>query len=747
MRQRCITATMLFLFLAPIGFADLDVNVPPGTPIEWTKQLPSIIFTRDFSTTKRPGGDATTVSPLDGGTDVSPANTGSVFSYTMITTPDITGHLQWVNKHLPTQDEGGIDTGKKSHATWDYPPPITNTLHWMTLAPFLRKMLHPSLVSESEAIEYLIEFGYPSLSGAYAASGQKSISDMTDAVIKQVPPIPAKIPSPKHGKTVFETMINEFVAMELTSEYPYNPNRDFCRHLNAIDDLCLSAIIDYTKNTHLFLRQNAIYTLGNYSKGDVAPHLRELLLKSKSIDPVSRNRALSALIRRKDTAIVADLCKALKSDSDPYFQCYVAYALGVIGDPSGVKPLTDELKDKKNRDNPDFLWSAIPALARLRSGDKKVVDLLKDIRKDLEGNLTKFDQQPTLPPDRPDPPGTKGTILVHMTILALANMGDQGAIDELLKLLEPPPPPAGAPNQRAGRVQNITSHILSSFKPPLYYLVMDVLPNIGEKGMEKLKALIADNGTDVMLRSYALNKYWSLKPEMETLKSIADTHPIAMRALAATLAIGTDDKYAEETARKVLDDYIKSPAALGADYAAISAMQTLGRLAVLKPPKITEVVDIAIKTLPPKEVAQPPAPPAPGQPGQPGPGQPQVGRQGGPGTVTVNMPVLENAITELGYLHDAGSVQKLADILKGTSHRGRGEAALALGEIGGKEALTALVAALEDKDGWIRMCAFLSLRKLSGKTDKDFEHDWLFPAKGEQEKGVKVWKTWLESKG
>ena len=92
--------------------------------------------------------------------------------------------------------------------------------------------------------------------------------------------------------------------------------------------------------------------------------------------------------------------------------------------------------------------------------------------------------------------------------------------------------------------------------------------------------------------------------------------------------------------------------------------------------------------------------------------------------ITICPPLLEIACIELGRLGDPKAIETLIKILKSDASSGRAEAALALGAIAGREAIDALVAALEDpKDGWVRFCAYEALRKLSGQ---DHMCDWIF---------------------
>jgi hypothetical protein len=72
--------------------------------------------------------------------------------------------------------------------------------------------------------------------------------------------------------------------------------------------------------------------------------------------------------------------------------------------------------------------------------------------------------------------------------------------------------------------------------------------------------------------------------------------------------------------------------------------------------------------------------------------------------------------------------------------RRRGEAALALGAVANREAIEALVAALDDpKDGWVRFCAYETLKKMSGQ---DHPCDWIFGNASSRRSAVAHYREW-----
>ena len=102
--------------------------------------------------------------------------------------------------------------------------------------------------------------------------------------------------------------------------------------------------------------------------------------------------------------------------------------------------------------------------------------------------------------------------------------------------------------------------------------------------------------------------------------------------------------------------------------------------------------------------------------------------------------MLESAILELG--RTGKGVQKLIEILQSKKlKRGRAEAALALGAVGGEKAVSELFGALEDRDPWVRYSADKALRSLKSVTEMFC--DWIYATKMSRKRGVKRWKEIL----
>jgi hypothetical protein len=173
---------MRFLLLAAAGFAlcsgaasaprarDLDVGIPPGSPLEWSASFPVYtppglpLFPKTAEETE-PADPERTRAEVHQESDVRFAN---AFGQVRILTWDLGAHLEWTQKKMPPA------TG-----TGDLRPPPTqygDPLYWLSLAPLLRLLLHPDALSRSETLAHLVELGEPVLPVLGAAAGEKELA-------------------------------------------------------------------------------------------------------------------------------------------------------------------------------------------------------------------------------------------------------------------------------------------------------------------------------------------------------------------------------------------------------------------------------------------------------------------------------------------------------------------------------------------------------------------------------------------
>src|SRR5262249_55502201 len=186
-----------FALAAPRSTApiDLDVGVPPGSPTGWARQIPVV------SPRQHPWRAVTQRQPKGGtvaGLPRRPVDRGLTgVGLFRITTPDVTGHLDWVSG---PRTNGKAVTGGALAAL----PPVGAGLRWVGIAAFLRLLLHRQQVSEPEVIAHLVELGEPATWCAEAAADEPELQETAKDVLRRIDnaprgPTPPKGASPREG--------------------------------------------------------------------------------------------------------------------------------------------------------------------------------------------------------------------------------------------------------------------------------------------------------------------------------------------------------------------------------------------------------------------------------------------------------------------------------------------------------------------------------------------------------------------
>lgn len=371
------------LVLAP---RDLDVGVPPGSPLDFLRLPPGNPREKDVET---PGGSRVgkTVSEdqLPRPHQLMPLNRPL--------TVDFGNHLNWT----PRDPNGGGATGD-GRGRSGYPPAYTEDLYFHCASFFLMIMLHPDQVSPREILSYLVELGEPAAYAAMAVRGEPALRDMARYVLEAAGGVPPGVPGGP-----FKDKIDKDVAEELILSFPYGP-RFGSEFLKLPARITIPSLEKFAASRHRFLARNAVFALRLYDETSVLPVLREAL---KSQDKVLRNRALAGLIRWRDPDVVPWLIDQMDG-SDLPFRSYAIYALGRIGDGRAVMPLVN-LTRHYWRDW-EFVWAALAALARIQDGRPEVVALLVKIREEIP--------RLELPPARRE-------ILLERAQIASAFIGDK----------------------------------------------------------------------------------------------------------------------------------------------------------------------------------------------------------------------------------------------------------------------------------------------------------------------------------
>lgn len=684
--------------------ADIDVAVPPGTPLEWGKDLHQPVPTGWRSKVPTTAAADVKSSSGGGGQAIAGGRRGStvasstldygvsnLYRFFGITTVDIVNHIEVKAPGGGLLKDEDVATGGGSGVEWVYMPEHPTELIWVGVAGCLRSVLHPELVSFPETIAYLVEVGETSLPGTEVVKCK-----VGERVKKLVTPVPNRFPSIKGGSKPLDRMINRLVVVELTSGFPHALDPTYARRTLALGDKAYRSVLDNVESKHSLLSRNAVAVLANFGKPEAISKLRKLL---GSKDPVTRYRALSGLVRLRDRGAVPTLIKGL-SDRDDVWRAACAHALGQIGNEEAASAL---MKVAGSADI-EYLWSILPAVARLAGPHKKYERFFTRMEQRLlKGNLYK---KPPPPPGRnmipptPDPAGTKLQVVVQMCRLGMAAAGNAAAKQEVIAKFQ--------------------AEDLKAFYVPNQILLCNVLGKFNDTRQE-LQTLVETAKSD-RVAVQALQDLRRIAAETEWLEVQAASHKVSgVQALALRELYERGDKFYVPVAKKLIDGYKGDPTKGAVAFVVGTALKLMGK--TKEGNSLDSVVAVVEKALKAGMWA----------------------RREGQNIIditkakfTITPPLLEISCIELGRLGDPKGVPALLKVLKSEATGGRGEAALALGAIGGKEAVDALVEALEDpKDGWLRFCAYESLKKLTGE---DYFCDWLFGSKSTRRRAVSKYR-------
>jgi hypothetical protein len=432
--------------------------------------------------------------------------------------------------------------------------------------------------------------------------------------------------------------------------------------------------------------------LAGYGKPEGLALLRDSAATSK--DGVVRVRAILALAQRRDREIVPLLVKGLDS-GDRFVRVLSAHALGIAG--QGGDALLKRAKALTG--DGEFLFTALPALARIRMNDEKHTRDLAALASAVAGR--NYDEGPSQAPDVPDPKNTKRGILSEFALLALAAQGHEKAAAEAVAK--------------------------TSWKPAAQYLAIEVLGGLGEAGCKVLLAMAENAQLEPVVRAQAMARLLVPVPNVKTAERIAldESLPPGVRGIAIAALPGFDPAAARRVSRPIAEAYVKGRYAAPADaYLVLVAIQTLGRAGEADVDLLLQVAETAVAQ------RRRHAAPAKRGPQREGWWNQEI-------EVVIEPPLVETVILELGRTKSRRAGEMLALLLSDPGQDARAEAALGLGAVGGKAALVALADALSDKDGWVRYCAYSALHTSTGR---DFFADWIGGGAKTRDETAAKWK-------
>lgn len=760
MKRVAVYSLVLLAVLSPavfsnMAFFDLDIEVPPGSPLDWDKELNQPIptgrgqVTIGTGTPVSPTGEAPSKTPppvnletgskqgktwLEATPPPKPSPVGleygvtNLYNFLRITTVDIMNHISPkipsnppITENIPKDiGTGGgkypkasdIDTGpgrekgaeakqppaggkEMAHGiSMRYPPVYPTELCWIAIANCLRSSLHPELMNNMEASAYLVEIGEPSLVGAQMGT------DISANVQRLVAPdLELKLPALPKGKgDAMDEMLIRLAVSEIISGFPYAFDPTYARRVLSLGDGAYPAVKACLSTPHAFLGRNAVAIIANLdAHGEAVKDLRDIFKKSR--DAVARLRALSGLVRKRDRESVPLLMAELKN-SDGVIRSAVMFALGMIGR-KDAKIAEAIIKDLKDHPEPDEAWTGVSALARNGDGSKKTLEFIKALKNSIKDKIPQGAANPIpLPqqqggqrggfvPPISDMPGTKYKIIDDAALLALAANGDATAKTEVIA--------------KAGQGQ-------LGFMKATWYLVGDVLPFLGDEGVQAAKTFIERSDMPTNCKVNAVRRLAEAIPDEVYFKGLVSAGSVPEIRAAALMKLF---EIKPEAVKDVAHPFVAgSSADASAAFLSGTAIQLLGRIKANKGEDLMKTAQDAYAAKAwGKRLSD---------------NNPDITKA----KIEVFPPLLEIALVELGKTGHRDAVGFLTTVARDKVCPARAEAILALGSIASsvvpldQTAMETILAAMEDPDdGWVRFTAFRVMREIS---KQDFPVDWIF---------------------
>ncbi|HLD36349.1 MAG TPA: HEAT repeat domain-containing protein, partial [Planctomycetota bacterium] len=431
-------------------------------------------------------------------------------------------------------------------------------------------------------------------------------------------------------------------------------------------------------------KRNAVALLAAYKTPESSAALRELFLNNIDKDKVIRNRALSALVNRRDAKIVPVLIDILKNNKDTYFKTMAAYALGLLGDKQAIKPLMEYMESDPN--NRDVLWSVIQSVGLLCD------DTYDDVKKSMNGIIYK-----------------KLLITRQFAWFALYSMGDKLAAETLD--LKP------------------SRNLLQNLQYPMLYFAIRVLSKIGEPGAPILESIYINRNYDTKARFAAMVQAKFTPKHIDELKKLIEDPitPSILKAYGLYILFVLKDKDMIADCETVINDSIKdlpkkSIHIDGEGFDAVVAMRILGLLNANKEPLLKELINKCLEGI----KSQPP---------------PDKNN----GLLLAKPPVIETALEQLGLMKTEEAARIALEVAQQPNPRFRGKAILMLAEMPAKKNnITLMIAMLADEDGWNRYCAYSALKRVTGQ---NFNCEWVYDSETIRKETIKLWKKWWADEG
>ncbi|MBK9384336.1 MAG: HEAT repeat domain-containing protein [Planctomycetes bacterium] len=475
---------------------DLDLALPPGTPLDFSRALPHTPVgpPRAPATPSGANGETRTES-VPQTIEIAPAAPGS-FALLRVLTWDIAAHIGWLG-----EVDGAQHPFTRGGGELPYPPPVQRPFWWMTLAPLLRLLLHPQLVSEVETYAQLIELGEAVLPALDAARSEPALEKLCERIASEIGRPVRGAPTPRRDADPDRAMWLRYVAEQLVQRHPHDPELGFGEQLYLFGERAVPAVVEYLDHEHPFLRRNAVVALERLGGRTALEALVECFRRTK--DPVQWCRAALALGRRRYAPALDPLLESLAKEEERWRLAVLMHAIGSIGEPRAALPLAKRAHAFLG--HPDLAMAALVALARLpqREAPEEVRRYLDAVLREPATRWRCPETPSGYAPDRPDANDARHRALVQLARVArsASAFGDSDSAAVLLAWLKEPVASAVA-SPFAG-MESATS-ALSGISPPARLVYLEQLARLGEPGRRALLSVARDGQLEPLLRAEAL---------------------------------------------------------------------------------------------------------------------------------------------------------------------------------------------------------------------------------------------------
>lgn len=553
--------------------ACLDVGIPPGLPFEWEQPGREPTQSLHIPKAKVEEGDpsATKIRRAGPLTESRPriyTERTTAMGYARVTTVDILTHFQWAEgpqTDLVETPTGRVATGPAPgpETLPAYPPKVTLDVYWVSMALYLRALLHPNQISDVESLERLVEMGFPAMCVLHDV-GLRPITKSTNTYVqnmdlakkrlkrwqgvlrKRVGPLPPKKPRALLAKDPERNMLLRVAADDLAAGYASALDPNFAgRVLSLPIEEGAPLVVAYaTPNAHALLRRNATSILAGYRGPAVRKALESLVISSD--DDVTRLRAFAALGRQGS----AEARKVALARAKHVPAVVAVHTLGLLRAPEGSKLALKLLR----KGNADETMVAIRALGRMGDDNKKVLGALKKkVKKLRKLDPKKLFELAAFRADVPDTVHMRRDTLVQLGWIALARLGDADSKKKVLALIEMEPAAPGGGRPFAGRNPLAARDTFGAFLVPTLAFLVESLEYLGPEGEAALRTIVADRICDTGLRLAAWRALDRVRADTAALaKAMLDDGKVAVRADALRRHAIADPKDARKRAKTLI---------------------------------------------------------------------------------------------------------------------------------------------------------------------------------------------------